>query len=1070
MVDEPAGLPADFEAFQQHMSALFAPEDVLQFEAYPKPWDKRGPMRRFTIERRNVGQILAEMKRLNNAPHYANWYVRTNPLRKDADPGRSAGEKAIGTARALHLDIDGATPEQVLVQLDRMGWPQPHVVVRSGGVGRPGNTGAQVWYLLAESIELDNVTIQRIKPVIRAMLKAVGGDEGTENVSRLMRPAGFWNVKYPGEHEPRPAELVVCEPEHERWTLDQWSKLVGPIGEVEKKSKAARPKAGGKAVLPGDDYNARGDVREVLEKHGWALTIEGENEHWARPGKEGGTSATFKDLVFWVFTSNAPPFEANKGYSPFSVYTLLECEGDYRRAAEELRGRGYGRRRITTGTDGALDVDAACKKLEEFAEQAQDEPAVAIQTLLGDQERVKTLALVYWQRPAAVAAVLMRLEAAGGKAKHVNELRECLRKEGERLERTARALEQAEKRRTEPVKQALEDAPISAAAMVPSGWQLGPGGIAEEKISRNTGELFAEYKASTPLIITGRTKDLETGHISLALAWRYGTRWGHKILARKAAMQANDIINELADVGVDVHAQNKINVIKWLSDFEFANTEVLPLIAATTHMGWVSGPRFVCGHTIISKDGAQPLAEAEGASWQNGAVAFRSKSDGDQDVVDAYTTGGTLAGWLEAVRPVAGYPRVQIGIYAALAAPLLRILKTSSFIVEFADPSSSGKTKALAVAASTCGCPTDRAPKTAVYDWGATRVFIDNTLAILQNLPFFLDDTRKAKEPRDIPQIIYLISGGHARGLGATQRGVQAGASWNTIVFSTGESKITDFGEEQGGTHARVLCVWGPPWKEVSKTAAELVTKVQRGIDEHYGHALPLIVRHAIQNREHWPEWRQWKEQSQSEYVDRFLECTKGQGVQYAHRLAEYVAVLETVASIAHQVLDLPWDKPDFWEVLSPSLLEGVAGADRALVALQIMIDDANARADQYYDAGNTLVEGYAPDPKDPYGGWRGRWDRGRQYWEYIAFIGDTMREVLSRHNIRTSVAVRWWKDRGWLIRDERDNKNAKVTPMGGERRTRMYQVKREAVELVVPPSAESKEKSDYVEPRAQTS
>lgn len=93
---------------------------------------------------------------------------------------------------------------------------------------------------------------------------------------------------------------------------------------------------------PGDDFNRRGDVREVLVAHGWRRCREGENEHWTRPGKSDGTSATLRDGVFYVFTSNAPPFESNRAYSPFSVFALLDCSGDFERAARELGRRGFG--------------------------------------------------------------------------------------------------------------------------------------------------------------------------------------------------------------------------------------------------------------------------------------------------------------------------------------------------------------------------------------------------------------------------------------------------------------------------------------------------------------------------------------------------------------------------------------------------------------------------------------------------------------------------------------------------------------------------------------------------------
>ena len=93
---------------------------------------------------------------------------------------------------------------------------------------------------------------------------------------------------------------------------------------------------------PGDDFNQRGDVRAVLRRHGWSLAKSGDNEYWRRPGKSSGNSATLKDGVFYVFSSNAPPFESEKAYAPFAVYALLEHSGDYAAAASTLRMLGFG--------------------------------------------------------------------------------------------------------------------------------------------------------------------------------------------------------------------------------------------------------------------------------------------------------------------------------------------------------------------------------------------------------------------------------------------------------------------------------------------------------------------------------------------------------------------------------------------------------------------------------------------------------------------------------------------------------------------------------------------------------
>jgi len=93
---------------------------------------------------------------------------------------------------------------------------------------------------------------------------------------------------------------------------------------------------------PGDDFAARGDVCAVLAGHSWTLAKGGQNEYWRRPGKTAGWSATLKDRVFYVFSSNAAPFEPNKAYSPFGVYALLEHNGDFAAAATALRAEGYG--------------------------------------------------------------------------------------------------------------------------------------------------------------------------------------------------------------------------------------------------------------------------------------------------------------------------------------------------------------------------------------------------------------------------------------------------------------------------------------------------------------------------------------------------------------------------------------------------------------------------------------------------------------------------------------------------------------------------------------------------------
>ncbi|MGH7144152.1 MAG: bifunctional DNA primase/polymerase [Planctomycetota bacterium] len=129
---------------------------------------------------------------------------------------------------------------------------------------------------------------------------------------------------------------------NEDWPVEAMPREYRKQQEVTDSLAAQGGDVGQASLRPGDDFNARGDVRAVLETHGWHCIRGGENEYWTRPGKETGTSATLKNNVFYVFSSNADPFEPNRGYAPFAVYALLEHGGDYAAAAKALRLQGYG--------------------------------------------------------------------------------------------------------------------------------------------------------------------------------------------------------------------------------------------------------------------------------------------------------------------------------------------------------------------------------------------------------------------------------------------------------------------------------------------------------------------------------------------------------------------------------------------------------------------------------------------------------------------------------------------------------------------------------------------------------
>jgi P4 family phage/plasmid primase-like protien len=111
---------------------------------------------------------------------------------------------------------------------------------------------------------------------------------------------------------------------------------------------------------PGTDYNARGDWRGLMATEGWScVNVRGDEEHWRRPGKSKGLSATFNhggNNCLNVFSSNAFPFE-QAHYSPFGIFATLKCGGDYNAAARELGAQGFGKQRAKTPIPNAPEFE-----------------------------------------------------------------------------------------------------------------------------------------------------------------------------------------------------------------------------------------------------------------------------------------------------------------------------------------------------------------------------------------------------------------------------------------------------------------------------------------------------------------------------------------------------------------------------------------------------------------------------------------------------------------------------------------------------------------------------------------
>jgi hypothetical protein len=163
---------------------------------------------------------------------------------------------------------------------------------------------------------------------------------------------------------------------------------------------APRERTGNRS-LPGDSLNEAADVtwwEALLTRHGWrdvsrpSLRAQGVT-YWQRPGKTGQSpSATLGACgqYFYVFSSNALPFEPETAYSAFAALTLLEYGGNFGAAAHALVRQGYGTV-LRAGSDSLRDRAVSGAAL--LRRSTLRERAVSVSALL-ETSRLRETAIV----------------------------------------------------------------------------------------------------------------------------------------------------------------------------------------------------------------------------------------------------------------------------------------------------------------------------------------------------------------------------------------------------------------------------------------------------------------------------------------------------------------------------------------------------------------------------------------------------------------------------------------------------------------------------------------------------
>ncbi|PIR20469.1 MAG: hypothetical protein COV45_06045 [Deltaproteobacteria bacterium CG11_big_fil_rev_8_21_14_0_20_47_16] len=265
--------------------------------------------------------------------------------------------------------------------------------------------------------------------------RGIGGYFLTEYSPGTCHPTGKTYKHISG---PPLTEIPEITTEERQLLLD----IARSFNQVPKKVQALpveKPTKSGNSHRPGDDYNKRASWEEVLVPHGWVPVEQSRGAlHWRRPGKDDkGTSATtgYCGDLFYVFSSNAHPFETSAGYDKFAAYTLLNHAGDYKAAAKELSEKGYGDHHAQQPSEWR-----ETKPLQRSLTPSNPFPVEALGTLLGNattklSEVVQAPVAICGQSVLAAAALAIQAHAninIDGRISPVSEFFMTIGESGER--------------------------------------------------------------------------------------------------------------------------------------------------------------------------------------------------------------------------------------------------------------------------------------------------------------------------------------------------------------------------------------------------------------------------------------------------------------------------------------------------------------------------------------------------------------------------------------------------------------------------------------------------------------
>ena len=462
-----------------------------------------------------------------------------------------------------------------------------------------------------------------------------------------------------------------------------------------------------------------------------------------------------------------------------------------------------------------------------------------------------------------------------------------------------------------------------------------------------------------PIMPVQRLVNIDSGIHKVKLAFSMGRRWSSIIEDRSTVSDSHAIIG-LSRYGIAVNSENAKYLVRYLSEVEQMNYDLIPEVSSVGRLGWIDDYGF---------------------SPYTGELVF----DGEEEYrtrFESIKERGSRQKWIDCCKSVrAGKTKgaviARIMLAASFASALVKPCNCLPFFVHLWGGSETGKTVGLLLAASVWADPEIGKY---IQTFNATDVGKELGAAFYNSLPLILDELQLVKDNRkDFDKMIYQLSEGVGRTRGKKTGGLQKTPTWRNCILTTGEHPIISPSSGAGAVN-RTL--------EIDCHDLHL-------FDDPKGVAISLYNNYGFAGRE---------------FVERLMDddameaARSLQNVMQEELKTEDTMDKQTASAALIMAADRMIEKQFFQDgiLLKPS--------DIAPYLVNKQMVNQNARALQFiYDQVNINANRFSPDVSAGGEIW------GDQDDQYIYIIKSKFDQILQDEGYNASAFIGWAKNHGIL-------------------------------------------------------